>query len=470
MVDDIREIDAALFSAIEDEDGSALREALAAGADVEASDNKGNTPLHTAIIIGSAVITRQLLEAGADPNRGCASSHPPLVLAAKLNSPLFRWCCDDAEAREREKSALSITFSLIEHGADVARLGPEAASWAITNSSVATLKALGDAGLDWSSAWPGEEKSDKHITLVDMFLSQALLSGVTTPEVVNFLLARGADPNRSDYGRPLLNCFLARGADLGLAVLKAILAAAPAINATDEQGATALMLAASRYGNGRAEALESLLDARADPFIKDRQGRTVADWAAEIAEPAYLEILRKRGMDFGSAKKQSAVVWPLPAVDLRTGSFLALSAMGHPLSWCWIGMERSNEATLTLVEQRFGWSRSPIGPIPVLKLTSITDMNRKANPYAARHVGKAVLGNLLVLSFAAVLPKDNWTHEIDSTNPRPIFIVSGVFPSEAWEAAQTLAQAQPGWSLVARLEALPMMEDGHQSSVVELQV
>ena len=55
-----------------------------------------------------------------------------------------------------------------------------------------------------------------------------------------------------------------------------LLARSVNINATDRQGMTALMVAAQ---NGQPVAMRRLLDAGADPSLKDQGGRSYLDWA-----------------------------------------------------------------------------------------------------------------------------------------------------------------------------------------------
>ena len=453
----MKELDVALFNAIDAKDITALRKVLAAGSDVEALNGKGYTPLHTAIVIGSASITQILLEAGADPNRGCATSHAPLVLVAKLDSPLQQWVADMQGGTAPKPAAGSMISSLLAHGADLARFGEEAASWGITNSSMEVLLALDAAGLDW-------DQQEQGVALPDRFFSQASPSGITTPEVVNFLLARGADPNRREHGRSLLSCFFCRGANLDLQVLDALLAAKPDIDATDALGATALMHAASREGAGRAEALACLLALGADPCLRDAQGKTAVDYAAALPSSAYLDVFRKHGI---TSRVMSGVALPAIAKGMTTGSYFVMFPLGAPLSLRWVGVANNSEAALDFLEQQYGFSRSPVGPFPVLQLVSVTDDTRAANPYAARFAGNAVLGNLLVLCFTAVAAKDYGDRNPAPANLRPMFAVSGVYPADALQEAQSCAEAQPGWSLVACLVTLTMLDDGYRNPLVE---
>ena len=57
---------------------------LQAGADLEARDRRGETPLHRAAIAGNAEVVTVLLEAGADPNARSLICQTPLHYAAAL--------------------------------------------------------------------------------------------------------------------------------------------------------------------------------------------------------------------------------------------------------------------------------------------------------------------------------------------------------------------------------------------------
>ncbi|MBA2379377.1 MAG: ankyrin repeat domain-containing protein, partial [Blastocatellia bacterium] len=57
-----------IFSAIWDEDLDEVKQLLAAGTDVNVTDSEGDTPLMTAVLVGSVEITRLLLDSGADAN------------------------------------------------------------------------------------------------------------------------------------------------------------------------------------------------------------------------------------------------------------------------------------------------------------------------------------------------------------------------------------------------------------------
>ena len=69
-------------------------------------------------------------------------------------------------------------------GADLHAWWFEAASWAITESSMVLLDALAQAGVDWPGLHAVGETGEDRAPLIDCLLAQALTSGVTTPELV----------------------------------------------------------------------------------------------------------------------------------------------------------------------------------------------------------------------------------------------------------------------------------------------
>jgi Meckel syndrome type 1 protein len=86
---------------------------------------------------------------------------------------------------------------------------------------------------------------------------------------------------------------LRRAADMGdVPALQALLNKQPAIDARDSGGRSALMLATLR---GRAEAVDVLLSAGADPNAADARGTTPLQAALAGNQPAIVEALRRAG-------------------------------------------------------------------------------------------------------------------------------------------------------------------------------
>lgn len=355
--------------------------------------------------------------------------------------------------------------AVLARGENLREWGYETAEWGVTNASAEILELLHEAGLAWSAPVPWDTAPGESISVVDNLLLQALLSGVTTPEVVRALLARGANPNLRVSGRPLLAAFLARGASLDLPVLDALLAARSDVNATDDEGATPLMHAVSRQGDGRREAIARLLAAGAEAGRRDNAGRSAADRAAGVPAPEYIEALRPAA---GSRAHAAATAATLPA--LPPGGYFVLQPIGEPLSLRWAAGADDAEAAQRFVEERLGWSRGPLGPFPILQRVSADDAPRPADPFAARQAGRVTPGQLLVLTVTGFALVDPRADDPEPEQPTPLFALVGIFPGDALAAARAHADTREGHSLVARLESLIRVTDGYPERVESLTV
>jgi hypothetical protein len=228
------------------------------------------------------------------------------------------------------------------------------------------------------------------------------------------------------------------------------------------------MCAASRDGNGRMEALARLLAAGADPSMRDHQGKSVADWAAAVPVPAYLDVLRGHGLGGKAPNSQAGIAAPFSFEMMPADGYFVLEPIAKPLCLRWLGRAETVEAALNVVQQRYDWSRPPLGPFPILQRISPDSEGRMVDPFAPRQGGKAALGSLCVLSLSAFSPIARSDQDSLSLEQRPIFVVSGLFPCCGQAAAQSLADAQAGWCCVARLVALTMIADGYLYPAVEM--
>ncbi len=81
-----REASEALFKAIDDDDVEVIKRAIEAGADVNAKNDDGRTPLHLAAYGNSKKIMDTLIAAGADVNAKDNHGDTPLYGAVRSNS------------------------------------------------------------------------------------------------------------------------------------------------------------------------------------------------------------------------------------------------------------------------------------------------------------------------------------------------------------------------------------------------
>jgi len=194
---------------------------LAAGAAIDARNLVGATALYAAAENDRKPIVALLLAKGADPNLPGRSEVPPLAAAAYKGND-------------------TIVAELLTHGA-----APDAE--------------------DGTGKTP---------------IVYAAARGFTP--VVRRLLAAGVDPKRA-YGNDLTALMWAAGYEDGfgerdaLDVVALLLGAGAPIDAADNRGRTALMIAAER---GHAAIVDALLARGADRGLKDKAGLRAADLAA----------------------------------------------------------------------------------------------------------------------------------------------------------------------------------------------
>jgi ankyrin repeat protein len=300
--------DSTLFPAIRNGDLAALRAQLAAGADKNARDSRGATPLMHAAAFGTADAVKILIDAGADVNARNSLEASALV-----------WGAADAAK----------VHLLVEHGADVnarTKLGRTPLMIAaICDGCSETVRYLLAKGADANAK---DERGESPLQL-------AALGG--DAKSVALLLDAGADAKAMDKSgdtpllnalqhcsAPAANALIAKGANINAAlassgavkfgpiqligetplaiaspycgadVVRVLVTAGAKVNAADVRGLTPLMLAVSSESPD-PERVRALLAAGADVNAKSKNGETALDWALKYRNPEVLRILRNAG-------------------------------------------------------------------------------------------------------------------------------------------------------------------------------
>ena len=194
---------------------------IGAGANVNATNDLGATPLWTASLNGSAAMVRRLLETGADPNLALQLGETPVMVAARSGSP-------------------DVVEQLLAQGADIearAARGQTALMWAVAQQHADVVELLLAHGADVharSEVWSQVMAVPPHGLL---------------------------EYNRDiPHGGNTALMFAARGGDLASA--KLLVAAGADVNDADAWGVSATVLAAH---SGYAELVDFLLERGADP-------------------------------------------------------------------------------------------------------------------------------------------------------------------------------------------------------------
>ena len=246
----------------------AVKQHLAAGADVNAKHMNGSTPLHWAAWEGHMEVVELLIAKGADVNAKNNKSITPLDAAIT-------------------RSHTEIADLLRKHGG---KTGEE-------------LKAAGKPTAPVAEAASPEPPTAK---APDISIHQAAYDG--NIEAVKQHLAAGTDVNaKADGGVTPLHGAAAGGQN---EIAELLIAEGADVNAKDENGSTPLHLAAWK---GHFETAELLITADADVNAKMKDGYTPLDWAeresrrdssqVKAAKKETANLLRKHGGKTGEELK-----------------------------------------------------------------------------------------------------------------------------------------------------------------------
>ena len=256
----------------------ALRALADLGADLNVKASWGRTALHRAASSNNVAVVRALLELGAKPTPVDESARTPLHEAAA------------------EASAEVVAALLAAHAAVDPRdgRGRTPLALAAARGEVAIVKALLAAGADPAVADErGQTALDRavigsHVEVVQLLAPPP--SAAPPPNEENSGEAPARDP------RPLL---LAAHAKASAATFDALLAGGWSVDDADEDGATALMVAAAKDYDA---IVAYLLDRGADASVKDAAGRTAAHRAARTGALDVLATLLRRAPTLVAAR------------------------------------------------------------------------------------------------------------------------------------------------------------------------
>jgi len=263
-----------------------VRAAISAGANVNAADTDGVTPLMRAASAGRADVVRVLIASGAQANTATKTGETSLMMAslggyADVVDQLLAAKADAKGKDSQGRTALmaaafsgdaSLIATLLKAGASVGAedsTGSSALTYAAAEGHTSVVSALLRAGA---------RAGDSELILA---------AGRCNAPVVRLLLDRGMPVDAANANSTPLIAAAARNC---AGTVDLLLARGANVNAQNNEGATALIRAAS---DGHAEMVEMLLAAGAEMDIADRLGRTAWTYAAAGGHDEVAAIFRR---------------------------------------------------------------------------------------------------------------------------------------------------------------------------------
>ena len=247
---------------------SILSSLIEKGADIEANDHKGRTPLRMAIETDSPLSAQFLIRHGADVN------------ATWIQEPLL---C--GAVREEKEWAVDL---LLENGANLQAFdgkGRQALSYAVENGHESMFKVLLERG--------GVNDATFDPMLQTTWLHLAVSGGNLS--IIEMILKAGVDTNKTDtWGDPPLHYLIKFGSRFGSIhlgkICNLLLEFGAQVNIRNQHFHTPLHSAVSI---GRSEVVNLLLTAGADSKCMNLQGETTMDMARRFSSWHSLDPLRK---------------------------------------------------------------------------------------------------------------------------------------------------------------------------------
>ena len=271
-----------------------VRALLAKGADPNVPDRAGRTAVHGAAAISAAETMQALLDAGGNPNRRDKDGNTPLHLAsvaARLIGAVATirlLLRAEADPGIANGEGRTALHLVVAHYEQPEVVEALLAHGADANRRDRWGSTPLHAALGHNPGWPG-------------------WSGAGFPGIVRALLAGGADPRLTNGdGLPALQLFVREG--IGSRATAAMLIEAGADPNRKYPNGEAPLHAAIRTGGtrGKAAVAEELLAGGADPCIRDAQGFIPYSIATE-GGPIHRALDRARGHDLACQGQGEAI-------------------------------------------------------------------------------------------------------------------------------------------------------------------
>ncbi len=239
-----------LMLAVQERDADMIQTLLKAGAEVDTANRYGATALHTAARNGDTRSAILLLNAGANPGTALPEGETVLMAASRTgNVELVNALLAGS------KNSAGETVSKADPNFKESWKGQTALMWAAAEGHADAIRALVAGG-----------------ARVDEFSTQ-----IEVPEVNPDRRVGGFVYAKIPKGRMAAIHFAARGGHLD--AVNALVQSGANVNIVDADGSNAMIIATI---NGHPDIAVSLLEAGADPNIADNYGRTILFEATDM--------------------------------------------------------------------------------------------------------------------------------------------------------------------------------------------
>ena len=289
-------------------------ELVGAGADLDARDGEGNTPLHASRWFGHPPVVHLLLELGADPTlvndagevadpMDCGYWNTEAFAAVAIAEATA--ACVEAGADVNARNENGMTPLLLATSFPGGRTPGSPAS-----EDPAVVSVLLEVGADVNARDNGRNTALRNAAGGKLVAATrgGMFDLAANADIVAVLLAAGADVNpgsplHGSMGSPLHGAAFAEDVES----VRMLLDAGADIHARDWRDKTPLLAAADHGGFRDPEVLEVLVEAGADVNDRDDVGRSVLEHALASPADRVADVVR-RLLDLGADANEPGVL------------------------------------------------------------------------------------------------------------------------------------------------------------------